>query len=188
MALPNLSGLDFSNERGATGLSLQARLRECSTGMNGDTTDRIAVRLTFIEDDPNSVLIYMSTYFAVGPYDRDEWNVRRYVSRQDQFVIDRIKQFLEDEKRTLPIDTPLDGIDNYYRANSIFSNTTLAAKSKPDLVRIANDYGATAYLTWESKKVHVTFLKNADHLISESAKSGKAWVDNGRNRNPTPNW
>ena len=182
MALPNLSDLNLSNGRGATGLSLQPRLRECSTGMNGDTTDRIAVRLTFMEDYPNSVLIYMTTYFAVGPY-LDAWGVRNQVPQPDQWVINSIKQFLEDEKGTYPIDRPPNGIDNYYRANSIFSHTTLAAKSKPDLVQIANDWGATAYVTWDSKNTHVTFLKNADHLISES---GKEWVDNGRN--PTPNW
>ena len=156
----------------------------------GDPTERIAVRLTFMEDYPNSVLIYMSTYFAVGPYDTDAWNVRRYVSKQDQFVINRIKQFLEDEKGTYPIDRgpglEYDNFDNYYRANSTFSHKTLAAKSKPDLVEIANERGATAYLTWDLKNTHVTFLKNADHLISESAKSGKEWVDNGRNL--WPNW
>ena len=165
MALPNLSGLNFSNERGATGLSLQPRLRECSTGVNGDTPDRTAVKLTFMEDNPRRVLIFITTYFAVDAYDENVWQARGgLVAENDQEVIDCIRQYLVEEDVAV-LERQPSGVDNFYRAKDNLSKDALAEKSKPDLVQLAKNFGATAYLTANDKTTTFTFLRNADHVM-----------------------
>lgn len=120
-----------------------------------------------MDDDPNHVQIFITTYFAHGANDVDTWQARGgTVAAADQYVIDGIREHLV----TIAELETTQQVANFYRANSISSKNTLAAKSKPYMVQLASKAGATAYMAWNYRITTITFLKNANHLIPASAK------------------
>lgn len=155
---------------------LQAGLRECSTGMDVDPSDRIAVRLTFMEDYyPNRVLIFITTYFAHGANDMDTWQARGgLAAEQDQHVIDRIRQYLVKENVAVLEPRPSE-VYNLYRANDILSKDTLAEKSFPYMMQLAKDFGATPYVATNLKTATITFLKDANDLIPAAGRVFRGW-------------
>ena len=154
---------------------LQAGLRECSTGMDVDPSDRIAVRLTFMEDYPRHVLIFIETYFAHGANDKDTWQARGgLVAEKDQYVIDGIRQYLVKENVAV-LEPPPSEVDNLYRANGILSKNTLAEKSFPYMMQLAKDFGATPYVATNLKTATITFLKDANDLIPAAGRVPRGW-------------
>ena len=132
--------------------------------MNGDTPDRTAVKLTFMEDNPRRVLIFITTYFAVDAYDENVWQARGgLVAENDQEVIDCIRQYLVEEDVAVLERQPSELTTSTGPRIILVKMRWLRSRNLIwcNLPR----FGATAYLTANDKTTTFTFLRNADHVM-----------------------